>query len=156
MGLPRGGGSVLLGLPRGGGSLTIGLALALDVEALPGGIGLGLRFRGLGGDLVGNVDRILRDEINPDALRVDQADDLFDLFKEGLVPGGRGAGHGEAGQVALHGGDEGRDSDGRQAVDDALQGDGLAGAGCARDQSAAVGALEFERLGIGPAGACAN
>ena len=41
-----------------------------------------------------------------------------------------------------------------KALDDALQGDGLAGAGGARDQSVTVGALELELLWI-PAACCA-
>ena len=40
---------------------------------------------------------------------------------------------------------------GRQAFDDALQGDGLAGAGRAGDQAVAVGALQLELLRIGAA-----
>ena len=61
-------------------------------------------------------------------------------------------GHGEAGEVALHVGDEGRDAGGRKPFDDALQGDGLAGAGRAGDQAVAVGALELELLRIAAAG----
>ena len=49
-----------------------------------------------------------------------------------VLCGGR-AGHGEAGEVALHIGDEGGNADCGQPVDDALQGDGLAGAGRAGD-----------------------
>ena len=60
-------------------------------------------------------------------------------------------GHGEAGEVALHVGDEGRDAGGRKALDDALQRDRLAGAGRAGDQAVAVGALELELLRIGAA-----
>ena len=44
----------------------------------------------------------------------------------------------------------------KQAFDDALDGDGLAGAGRARDQAVAVGALQFEGLRVCAAGACAN
>ena len=44
----------------------------------------------------------------------------------------------------------------RQPLDDALKGDGLAGAGRAGDQPVAVGALELERLGIGAAGGGAD
>ena len=36
----------------------------------------------LAGDLVGNVDRVLGDEIDADALRADQPDDLLDLFEQ--------------------------------------------------------------------------
>ena len=73
---------------------------------------------------------------------------------EDLVRPGRAvAGHRQSGEVALHVGDEGRDADRRQSLDNALQGDGLAGAGGARDQPVAIGALQLERLRIGPAAA---
>ena len=67
----------------------------------------------------------------------------------------REAGHGEAGEVALHVGDEGRNSGGREALDDALQGDGLAGAGRSGDQAVAVGPAELEALGVAAA-ACGS
>ena len=37
----------------------------------------------LAGDLVGNVDRVLGDEIDADALGADQPHDLLDLFEQG-------------------------------------------------------------------------
>ena len=37
----------------------------------------------LAGDLVGDVDRVLRDEIDADALGADQPDDLLDLLQQG-------------------------------------------------------------------------
>ena len=43
-----------------------------------------------------------------------------------------------------------------QALDDSLQGDGLAGAGRAGDQPVAVGALQLELLRLGAAGAGAD
>ena len=67
--------------------------------------------------------------------------------------GGHIAGHGETGQIALHVGDERRDADRRQSLDDALQRDRLAGAGRARDQPVTVGALQFQQLRIRPAAA---
>ncbi len=71
---------------------------------------------------------------------------------KGLVhSGGRVARHGEAGEVALHVGHECGDADRRQALDNALQGDGLAGSGRAGNEAVAIGALQFEQLGIGSA-----
>ena len=69
---------------------------------------------------------------------------------------GGGARHREARQIALHVGDEARDARLRQALDQALDRYGLAGAGCARDQAVAVGALEVELLGLGAARAGAD
>jgi hypothetical protein len=59
--------------------------------------------------------------------------------------GGR-TGHGEAGKVALHIGDEAGNARGGEALDQALQRDRLARAGCARDQAVAVGEPELQRL----------
>ncbi|MCY1170766.1 hypothetical protein D9M73_108540 [compost metagenome] len=72
--------------------------------------------------------------------------------KDVVILGSGRSGHGEARQIALHIGDEARDSVARKAFDDALDGDGLAGAGRARDQPVAIGALEFELLGIAATG----
>ena len=68
------------------------------------------------------------------------------------LAGGR-SGHGEAGEIALHIGDEAGDAGGRKSFDDALQGDCLAGAGRARDQAVAVGALIVEYLRLAAASA---
>ena len=70
--------------------------------------------------------------------------------------GGRRAGHGEAGEIALHVGDEGRNACAGQSFDDALQRDRLAGAGRSGDQAVAVGALELELLRLRAARAGAD
>ena len=80
--------------------------------------------------------------------------DLGGAGGEGLVGLGRRiARHREPGEVALDVGDEGRDAGRRQPFDDALQCDGLAGAGRAGDQSVAIGALQLEDLRLAAAGA---
>ncbi len=70
--------------------------------------------------------------------------------------GGGGAGHGEAGNIALHVGDEGRHPRLRQSFDDSLQRHRLAGAGRPGDQPVPIGALELELLRLGAAGAGAD
>ncbi len=73
--------------------------------------------------------------------------DLGGARGEDLVGLGLGrSGHGQAGKVALHVGDEARHALAAEPLDDALQGNGLAGAGRAGDQPVAVGALEDEFL----------
>ena len=66
-----------------------------------------------------------------------------------------GARLGEAGEVALHVGQEDGDAGGGEGLGQDLQGDGLAGAGGARDQAVAVAVFEQQVLGDGMAGAAA-
>jgi hypothetical protein len=83
--------------------------------------------------------------------------DLGGAGGKGLVRlGGGGAGHGEAGEVALHIGDEGRNAGARQAFDDSLEGDGLAGTGGAGDQPVPIGARQLQGLRLSAARASAN
>ncbi len=73
--------------------------------------------------------------------------DLLGARGEGIVGlGGGRSGHRDTGQVALHVGQEHRHAGAGEILGDALQGDGLAGAGGARDQPVAVGALHHQRL----------
>ena len=65
----------------------------------------------------------------------------------GFEPGVGGAGHGQAGEVALDVGAEDRDAGGGEGLGHDLQGDGFAGAGGAGDQAVAVGRGEIEQAG---------
>ena len=65
--------------------------------------------------------------------------------------GGRRSGHGDAGEVALHVGDEHRHAGRGKAFGQPLQRHRLAGAGRAGDQAVAVGPAQAERLGAAAA-----
>jgi hypothetical protein len=78
--------------------------------------------------------------------------DLRGAGGEGLMRlRGRRSGHREAGEVALHVGDEAGHADLREPLDDPLQRHRLAGTRRARDQAVAVGASEVETLRVRPA-----
>ena len=69
---------------------------------------------------------------------------------------GRRARHGDAGEIALHVGDEDRDAGGGEALGQALQSHRLAGAGRAGDQAVTVGPVEDEPLRLAAAEADEN
>ena len=58
------------------------------------------------------------------------------------------AGLADAGEVALDVGGEDRHADAAEGLSHDLQGDGLAGAGCARHQAVTIGHLRKQKLGV--------